>query len=283
LGYRDGALSDALFKSPKGIAVINGLIYVADDTKIRVIDLTKQTISTIAGGSNAGNKDGVGPDAQFGRLGGLVYDGLNALYATDVYYNLIRKVTIDGLAPEALFTATKKSLSVNEESTLTDISDGKAATSRTWKIVEQTTGATDNVKVVSGDLNSSSSVTVKFLATGFYTVSLDVTNEFGNDKEEKAPYFNVSTVGSVEQLQNLEILNIYPNPVSGNSINLSLEKGVFQDASVELFDPRGSLITSESNIFGSSHTFKLPQIESGTYFLIVRSASFAGAKMIVVE
>ncbi|MBI1305652.1 MAG: T9SS type A sorting domain-containing protein [Bacteroidetes bacterium] len=283
LGTKDGSLSEATFKSPKGIAVVNGLIYVADDSRIRVIDLTNGTVSTFAGSSSQGLEDGVGDKAKFGRLAGLAYDGNNALFATDVYFNVIRKITIDNLAPTANFTATKTSLVVNEETTLSDISGGKPATSRKWDVKNQQTGATVNVSVVSGDLNSSSSVTVKFLATGFYTVALTVTNEFGTDKAEKAPYINVSTTG-IETLDQLSNLKIYPNPLPGGSdINLFLGNGNFQNATIELMDATGRTLQVFENVNGSSFQIHSPALTSGNYFVVVRSANLTGAKMISVQ
>ncbi|MCB0735313.1 MAG: T9SS type A sorting domain-containing protein [Flavobacteriales bacterium] len=280
LGQKDGTLAEATFKSPKGIAVVNGLIYVADDSKIRVIDLTNSTVSTFAGGS-AGNQDGVGTNAKFGRLGGLVYDGNNAMFATDLYFNVIRKITIDNLAPTAAFTATKTNLLVNEETTLSDISGGKAATSRKWVVKEQQTGSTANVSVVSGDLNSSENVTVKFLATGFYTVSLNVTNEFGSDQSEKAPYFSVST-SSVEQLNHLNELNIFPNPLNGTELNVRLTRG-FTDATLELYEAGGRLVQTDEHVNGIQHRMSIPQLDAGTYFLVVRSKEVTGARMIAVQ
>jgi len=84
-------------------------------------------------------------------------------------------------------------------------------------------------------------------------------------------------------LQNLDVLKIYPNPVNQDVVKLQLDKGVFQNAQVELFDFKGSLISSESGIYGASHTFNVHGVESGTYFLVVHSESFSGAKMIVIE
>lgn len=282
LGTKDGSLSEATFKSPKGIAVVNGLIYVADGSRIRVIDLTNQTVSTFAGSLSEGNEDGIGDKAKFGRLAGLAYNGTNALFVTDIYFNIIRKVTIDNLAPACDFKATKTSLLVNEEATITDISGGKPATGRKWVVKEQS-GSTSNVVIVSGDLNSSSSITVKFSATGFYTVSLNVTNEYGADSKEKAPYFNVSTTGNVEQLENLDKLTVYPNPLVGNKLHMELENGYFNDAVIELFDTRGGLINRLDNVSGTSCQFDTPDLAPGAYFIVIHSSSFNGAKRIVVQ
>lgn len=62
-GFVDGALSDAQFNKPHGLAVRGDLLYVADTENhaIRVIDLATGTVSTVAGtGANAFQSFAVG-------------------------------------------------------------------------------------------------------------------------------------------------------------------------------------------------------------------------------
>ena len=64
-------------------------------------------------------------------------------------------------------------------------------------------------------MDASASITVKFAATGFYSVKLDVTNEYGNDSKTKNSYFNVSTTGSsIEEVKSQKGLMVYPNPTT---------------------------------------------------------------------
>ncbi len=264
---KDGTLAEARFKSPEGIVFVNGLIYVNDVTAIRVIDIAKNTVSTFAGSLNAtGNVDGTGSDARFGKLSGMAYDGFNALYVTDVDYHLIKKITINNLAPSSDFTASKVNLMVNEESTLTDNSGGKPATSRKWTVTSQT-GSTANVDIVNGNPNSDASITVKFSAVGFYTVKLDVTNEFGSDSRTKNSYFNVSTLG-INNLgsSNLNLL-VYPNPAHGfimvNGVNFTLS-----NADIILKDIAGRELLSISNASGTAQ-LNIDNISAGMYVLQV--------------
>ncbi|MFM9943819.1 MAG: T9SS type A sorting domain-containing protein [Bacteroidia bacterium] len=91
----DGTLANASFKSPKGIAVVDGRIFVCDGSVIRVIDIAKNKVSTYAGSSTEGNKDGIGTAAQFGNLVGMAYNAkTKLLYVTDHTYNIIKTVTI---------------------------------------------------------------------------------------------------------------------------------------------------------------------------------------------
>jgi PKD repeat protein len=276
----DGSLANGGFRSPRGIAVVDGLIYVADNTTIRVIDEANKTISTFAGSKSAtGNVDGVGLDARFGILHGLAYDGGNALYVTDQTNHIIKKVTIDNLAPKADFSATKTNIEVNEETTLTDISGGKPATKRSWK-VEANSGGTSNVVIVQGDLNKDKDITVKFTATGVYKVTLNVTNEYGKDEVTKA-LINVSTVG-IETIELLS-LNVYPNPVTGNTITLNLSEGSFNQGELMLLDIHGKVVDQEIAYHGSQHTMVLPDLPKGIYFLNVRNNGMIGSRRIMIQ
>jgi hypothetical protein len=264
--HKDGTLAEARFVNPQGIEVVGGLIYVADRACIRVIDITNGTVSTFAGnGSVQGNTDGEGANARFGQLSGLVFDGNNSLYATDIYFNLIKKIAINNLAPSADFTSTQVSLTVNQEATLTDASGGKSATGRKWAVTNSSS-TTANVIIVSGDLNASASITVKFAATGFYSVKLDVTNEFGNDSKTKNSFFNVSTTGgSVEEIKSQRGLMVYPNPAA-NEVYVNGEFFDLNNARVTITDLSGKTIKDYSGLNGLSK-LDVSNIANGMYVL----------------
>ena len=283
--HKDGSLKDARFNNPKGIVVVDGLIYVADNSAIRVIDEKNGTVSTFAGsGSAQANKDGVGSEARFGRLAGLAFDGNNTLYVTDVYFNVIKKITIDNLAPVANFSATKTNLQVNEETTISDNSGGKEATQRTWT-VEDISGSSSNVTLVSGQYSNTGSedITVKFGATGFYSVKLEVTNEYGSDAEEKKSFMNVSTTGSVENINELSGVQLFPNPNNGNELHIRLVDGVLKNATVQVFDIIGTQVASFEDLNGLSNIMKLPSLESGAYIVVISQEGLKGAKRLIVE
>lgn len=273
--HKDGDLSTARFRDPRGIAVIDGLIYVADGSCIRIIDQAKNTVSTFAGSGTAqGNVNGTGSSARFGQVNSLMSDGKNKLYATDIYYNQIKVITIDNLAPNADFTATKVSLLVNEETTVSDASTGKTATSRKWTITNAQ-GNTNNVTVVNGDLNASASVTVKFAATGFYNVKLEVTNEFGSDEKTTNSFFNVSTTGSISQINPVNGLLVYPNPskgemfINGASFDLNQADIYVQDLTGKTLmhseGLNGLTKLNISNLSSGMYTVRLIQ-DGKTYF-----------------
>ncbi len=280
-GYKDGTLAEAKFKQVRGVAVVDGLIYVADAAAIRVIDIANNTVSTFAGSASAsGNKDGNGTDALFGVLGGLSYDGGNALYATDMTNHVIRKITIDNLAPVADFSTTKTNIEINEETTLTDISGGKEATKRSWK-VENTSGSTAHVVLVQGDYNSSKSITVKFTATGSYRVTLTATNEYGTDKITKT-HITVSTVGIADVTTQTGV-NIYPNPISGGMLNIHLENGSFDHTAVQLSNLSGSLVSETMVESGTSYQLNTSDLPKGIYYLNLRDKTGVVSKKIVIQ
>lgn len=264
--HKDGTIAEARFVNPQGIVVVSGLIYVADRSSIRVIDVAKGTVSTFVGnGSAQGNTNGDGTSARFGQLSGLAFDGNNSLYATDIYYNLIKKITINNLAPSADFTATQVSLKVDQEATITDASGGKTATSRKWTITNAL-NTTANIIIVNGDLNASQSITVKFAATGFYTVKLDVTNEYGNDSKTKNSFFNVSTTGSsVEEIKSQKGLLVYPNPAS-SELYVNGEYFDLNNARVTISDLSGKTIQDYSGLNGASK-LDISNIAKGLYVL----------------
>ncbi|MCB1191197.1 MAG: hypothetical protein H7A23_03080 [Leptospiraceae bacterium] len=101
--------SSAKFSYPKGIAVDNNFIYVADNYNhsIRKISKTPPYSTSLmagAGTSNSGNSDGIGTEARFYYPRGLAVNS-NYLYVADSYNNKIRRIQ----------------LSNNEVTTITDI------------------------------------------------------------------------------------------------------------------------------------------------------------------
>jgi sugar lactone lactonase YvrE len=98
----DGTGADARFESPAGIAFVKdsdgkGHLYITDpfSRTIRQLDLDTAEVTTFAGVADtppvSGNGDGTGDAARFDHPMGLVSDGADVLYVTDV---VIKKVVI---------------------------------------------------------------------------------------------------------------------------------------------------------------------------------------------
>jgi sugar lactone lactonase YvrE len=92
-GYADGTGTAAKFNTPSGIAVYDGVLYVADqgNHRIRTIEIASGAVTTYAG-SAQGYADGAGTAAQFNAPYHIaVYGG--KLYVTDNGNHRIRVIT----------------------------------------------------------------------------------------------------------------------------------------------------------------------------------------------
>lgn len=94
-GYRDGKGPDAMFSWPTGLAAdIFGNLYVADSNNNRIRKVNPEGIvSTIAGTTVAGFRDGLGHNSQFNFPTGLCADKLGNIYVADSGNNRIRKIS----------------------------------------------------------------------------------------------------------------------------------------------------------------------------------------------
>lgn len=109
-GFADGKGSEARFLNPAGVAVDSGgNVYVADSGNGSVRRITQAGVVTSIAGNvplrmpyGYGSVDGIGPAAQFERLGGLVADKSGYLYATDSKAGTIRRITAVGGAVTTL-------------------------------------------------------------------------------------------------------------------------------------------------------------------------------------
>ncbi len=92
-GWADGVGAAAVFYNPSGITTDGAYLYVTDalNYKIRKIEITTGTVTTLAGGHTPGSGDGVGAAASFDFMAGITSDGF-VLYVVDSYNNTIRKI-----------------------------------------------------------------------------------------------------------------------------------------------------------------------------------------------
>lgn len=96
LGYQDGSVLTALFKSPLGIAYDrkNNSILAADiqDHRIRKIDLNTSTVSTLLGTGTGASVDGRGTSASFNGPAHIAMDNNGVMFVSDSSSNVIRIV-----------------------------------------------------------------------------------------------------------------------------------------------------------------------------------------------
>jgi hypothetical protein len=273
----DGSLTEARFKSPKGITVVGGIIYVADQNTIRAIDEKNNSVTTFAGDVDKFEIiDGAGKSAAFTELSGLITDNQGNLYATEnsmlVSSHVIRKITINNLAPFANFEASKTSCLVGETVKLSDISLGQEATSRIWNI------SPSSYELTEGDINSKE-MSVKFNDAGFYEISLQITNDFGTNTKNIKDYIAVSTTGNVNQYEYSNFISVYPNPAE-NHLSIWIDPSMAQEnLQVKLFDTKGRMI---KEIF-DYHSVDVSCLPQGIYYLTIDGNNIHTAKKFVIS
>jgi len=94
VGATDGNAASARFNAPAGLALGNGVLYVADTRNhaIRAIELQSGNVTTVAGAlEKSGFEDGTGDKARFNSPYQLALDG-DLLYVTDLSNAAIRRV-----------------------------------------------------------------------------------------------------------------------------------------------------------------------------------------------
>lgn len=98
-GSQDGKGSVARFAEPLGVAVNNGVVYVADAANHTIRQITADgTVTTLAGlAGTSGSADGTGAAARFNRPFRIALDGAGVLYVSDTGNHVIRKVTPAGV------------------------------------------------------------------------------------------------------------------------------------------------------------------------------------------
>jgi DNA-binding beta-propeller fold protein YncE len=85
----------ARFQHPLGVAVSDGLVYVADtyNHKVRVLDPRTRRVRTLAGDGTPGNADGRGARARFSEPGGITAGG-GRLFVADTNNHAVRIIEI---------------------------------------------------------------------------------------------------------------------------------------------------------------------------------------------
>ena len=95
-GYKDGNMKEAQFRYPRGITMDkNGDLYITDFHHVRKINLSKETVETIAGSNDKGYNDGEAKNAKFNVPIGITVSDDNTIYVADYYNHCIRKIKND--------------------------------------------------------------------------------------------------------------------------------------------------------------------------------------------
>jgi sugar lactone lactonase YvrE len=97
-GHLDGQGTAASFLQPRAITIdAAGNFYIADTENHLIRKMTPAgLVSTLAGSGMQGNANGNGKEASFGKLIGICADKAGNVYVSDLYTNLIKKITPEG-------------------------------------------------------------------------------------------------------------------------------------------------------------------------------------------
>ncbi|TYB79952.1 hypothetical protein ES674_08525 [Bizionia myxarmorum] len=96
-GYADGTGADAQFYGPTGITVDNqDNLYVADNRNNKIRKVTQNGMVSTVAGSNPGDTDGTGTNAQFYGPQEITADSQGNLYIADSGNHKIRKINSSG-------------------------------------------------------------------------------------------------------------------------------------------------------------------------------------------
>ena len=171
--------------------------------------------------------------------------------------------------PTANFTANSTSVAPAQLVVVTNTSSTNSL-DYSWTITPNT-----GITFVSGCTLTSKNLSLRFANTGYYTLSLTVTNSAGSNTKTSNNYIYVwiNDIG-VEQFDGLNNITIFPNPSTGK---LNIETGMTsqEDVSCKVYDIIGNEVSSSlysSNVTGSAFVLDLSACEQGLYFIKLTSA-----------
>lgn len=105
-GYIDGTANQARFEYPRALDVDRkGNAYVIEADRHRIRKITPDgTVSTLAGSTEAGFKDGKGSEARFNKPFDLAVNAKGEVFISDTGNHRIRKITPDGTVSTVIGT-----------------------------------------------------------------------------------------------------------------------------------------------------------------------------------
>ena len=185
--------------------------------------------------------------------------------------NYINVSNVSGFKPVADFAANKVETLKDSFIYLYDLSEN-VPTSWVWTISPKT-------YIHQSGFDAGSPVTsLKFLALGKYSISLDATNAQGTSNASKSQYINVVSQLAFDEIlrNNQENWILAPNPASNfvQIIGTSVQ-------SVTLFDATGRLIsTGDLN----NQVLDIQSVTTGTYYLLIKTSDNRSvAKMLMIQ
>ena len=97
-GYTDGVGSAARLDNPYFMVWVPSkqLVYFSNQyyPRVSTLDPSTNTVATVCGNGTEGAADGIGAAARFKEPSGMVYDGANYIYLTDIADHTVRRIDV---------------------------------------------------------------------------------------------------------------------------------------------------------------------------------------------
>lgn len=270
-GSNNGTGTAASFLNPNGVTYNGGNLYVADEGnfEIRKIDVATAVVTTFAGNTAPGFKDGADTTARFNVPTGICTGAGSTLYVADQGNNKIRKITqssnkyivtvIDGngcISTDSV-TISQKSLPVVSITGKDTITQG----------VTDTLTASGGVSYVWTSGSSADTAIVSPSAKTTYTVTATDAN---GCKGTASFTVVVNSTVSVPELSSSNSATAYPNPVI-NTLNLAFKVNGNTQGKIEITDASGRVISTSTETLsnGKEVYINVTNLAQGMYFVRV--------------
>ena len=197
-GYSDGTGENAIFNNINGIVIdsTETNLYVTDtnNNRIRKIEISTGTVTTLAGSNTNGDTDGTGSNATFNAPYGITIDSTNTYLYVTTASTTIRKIEISSgvvTTLSAVIGATSKGITIDSTDTnlyITDTSNNKIS-----KIIISSGTVTTIAGSTSGNIDGTGTAALFSLPQGI-TIDPTNTNLFvGDTGNYKIRMINIST------------------------------------------------------------------------------------------
>ncbi len=181
-------------------------------------------------------------------------------------------VSADGLPPTANFIASQTSINTFQPITFTELSNNLPDT---WEWIF-TGAATPNA-------TGPGPHTTFYENEGIYSVSLTVTNAFGNDVELKNDYITVIDATGLEEL-GIASLALSPNPSNGQ-VNLTIKTQELASYHLYLSDVSGKILWEAQTMPSQEivQPIHLHDFANGLYFISIQNEESKVIKKIILQ
>jgi len=232
-----------------------------------------------AGGTNQDDGFGVGVDTSGNCYITGDYMSYNVAFDTHVINNtgftdgFVAKIGPPNQPPNALFSTSSSSICKGDCIDFTDNSSG-APTSWNWSFP-------------GGNPSSSTAqnpTQICYDSTGYFDVSLIVSNSFGTDTLIEYAYIFVDSCTGIPENELWDGFSVYPNPGNGKFV-IKFNRLMAGDIGVSVIDPAGREVYNNSLFLRNNTTeeIDISTLNSGVYFIKITSRAGSFIKRLLIE